>query len=56
MKLSKPYCIPFRCFYSRNIPHLMMARRCFSCSHVGIAEEDGDLIDLFLVKTGAAEP
>jgi hypothetical protein len=30
------YYIPFRCLYSRNIANLMMAGRCFSCSHVGL--------------------
>lgn len=30
------YYIPFRCLYSRNITNLMMAGRCFSCSHVGL--------------------
>ncbi|WP_222846243.1 FAD-dependent oxidoreductase [Pontiella sulfatireligans] len=30
------YYIPFRCLYSRNIENLMMAGRCFSCSHVGL--------------------
>jgi len=30
------YTIPFRCLYSRNIPNLMMAGRCFSCSHVAL--------------------
>jgi len=37
LKLNKLYYIPFRCFYSRNIPNLMMAGRCFSCSHVGLS-------------------
>ncbi len=32
-----PYEIPFRCFYSRNIANLMMAGRCFSCTHVGLS-------------------
>jgi hypothetical protein len=27
---------PFRCLYSRNVPNLMMAGRCFSTSHVAI--------------------
>ncbi len=31
------YFLPFRCFYSRNIDNLMMAGRCFSCSHVGLS-------------------
>ncbi|MCX7886060.1 MAG: FAD-dependent oxidoreductase [Verrucomicrobiae bacterium] len=30
------YYIPFRCLYSTNIVNLMMAGRCFSCSHVGL--------------------
>ncbi|MEM6505124.1 MAG: FAD-dependent oxidoreductase [Planctomycetota bacterium] len=30
------YYLPFRCFYSKNIPNLMMAGRCFSCSHIGL--------------------
>lgn len=30
------YFIPFRSLYSRNIENLMMAGRCFSCSHVGL--------------------
>ena len=36
-KLNGPYHLPFRCFYSRNIRNLMMAGRCFSCSHVGLS-------------------
>lgn len=30
------YYIPFRCLYSVNIDNLMMAGRCFSCSHIGL--------------------
>ncbi len=30
------YYIPFRSLYSRNIDNLMMAGRCFSCTHVGL--------------------
>ena len=30
------YHIPFRSLYSRNISNLMMAGRCFSCSHIGL--------------------
>ncbi|MBN2512372.1 MAG: FAD-dependent oxidoreductase, partial [Sedimentisphaerales bacterium] len=30
------YYVPFRCLYSKNIDNLMMAGRCFSCSHVGL--------------------
>jgi hypothetical protein len=36
-KVPKAYHIPFRCFYSRNISNMMMAGRCFSCSHVGLS-------------------
>lgn len=31
------YYIPFRSLYSRDITNLMMAGRCFSCSHIGLA-------------------
>ncbi|WP_205848037.1 FAD-dependent oxidoreductase [Anaerohalosphaera lusitana] len=34
-RVSKYY-IPFRCLYSKNISNLMMAGRCFSCSHIGL--------------------
>lgn len=30
------YYIPFRCFYSKDISNLMMAGRCFSCTHIGL--------------------
>lgn len=30
------YYIPFRSLYSRNLANLMMAGRCFSCSHIGL--------------------
>ena len=30
------YFIPFRSLYSRNLSNLMMAGRCFSCTHVGL--------------------
>lgn len=33
---AKPYSIPYRSFYSRNITNLFMAGRNFSCSHVGL--------------------
>ena len=33
---TEKYYIPFRCLYSKNITNLMMAGRCFSCSHVGL--------------------
>jgi len=32
----KPYPIPFRCLYSRNIENLMMAGRCISVTHVAL--------------------
>lgn len=37
MKVPRSYYIPFRCFYSKNISNLMMAGRCFSCTHVGLS-------------------
>lgn len=30
------YYVPFRCLYSKDIANLMMAGRCFSCSHIGL--------------------
>jgi hypothetical protein len=30
------YCIPYRSLYSKNITNLLMAGRCFSCSHAGL--------------------
>ncbi len=35
-KRTGKYYIPFRCLYSRNVENLMMAGRCFSCSHIGL--------------------
>lgn len=35
-KTGGDYYVPFRCLYSRDIPNLMMAGRCFSCSHIGL--------------------
>jgi len=32
----KPYPIPFRCLYSRNVPNLMMAGRDISVTHVAL--------------------
>ncbi len=32
----KPYQIPYRCLYSRNISNLMMAGRCISVTHVAL--------------------
>ncbi len=31
------YFIPFRSLYSKDISNLMMAGRCFSCTHIGLA-------------------
>ena len=36
-KTGGEYYVPFRCLYSRNVANLMMAGRCFSCSHIGLA-------------------
>ncbi len=36
-KLKQHYYIPFRSLYSKEIPNLMMAGRCFSCTHIGLA-------------------
>ncbi len=36
MKLKGHYYIPFRSLYSKDVPNLMMAGRCFSCSHVAL--------------------
>ncbi len=36
-RLKGHYYIPFRSLYSKEIPNLMMAGRCFSCSHIGLA-------------------
>jgi hypothetical protein len=30
----KPYSVPFRCLYSRNVENLMMACKCISVSHI----------------------
>jgi len=35
-KTGGKYYIPFRSLYSRSISNLMMAGRCFSCSHIGL--------------------
>ena len=34
MTKISPYSIPYRCFYSRNVPNLMMAGRNISATHV----------------------
>lgn len=31
------YLIPFRSLYSKDVSNLMMAGRCFSCTHIGLA-------------------
>lgn len=33
----KPYFMPFRCLYSKNVPNLMMAGRNISVSHIALA-------------------
>jgi hypothetical protein len=33
---TKRYYIPYRSLYSKDIPNLFMAGRCFSCSHIGL--------------------
>ena len=33
----KPYPVPYRCFYSRNVPNLFMAGRNISVTHVALA-------------------
>jgi len=35
-KTGGTYYIPFRSLYSKDISNLMMAGRCFSCSHIGL--------------------
>ncbi|MBM3878971.1 MAG: FAD-dependent oxidoreductase [Verrucomicrobia bacterium] len=35
-KTGGMYYVPFRCLYSRDVANLMMAGRCFSCSHIGL--------------------
>ncbi len=35
-KTIRPYPIPYRCFYSRNVPNLFMAGRNISVSHVAL--------------------
>jgi hypothetical protein len=36
MRAIKPYAIPFRCLYSRNVPNLFMAGRDISVTHVAL--------------------
>jgi len=33
---TRPYLVPYRCFYSRNISNLFMAGRCASVTHEGL--------------------
>jgi hypothetical protein len=33
---QKPYLVPYRCFYSRNVDNLFMAGRCASVTHEGL--------------------
>ncbi len=35
-KKTEKYYIPFRCLYSKDVENMMMAGRCFSCSHIGL--------------------
>ncbi|MGD9494771.1 MAG: FAD-dependent oxidoreductase [Armatimonadota bacterium] len=37
LKSEDVYSIPLRCLYSRNVPNLMMAGRCASATHMGMA-------------------
>ncbi|MHC4700470.1 MAG: FAD-dependent oxidoreductase [Planctomycetota bacterium] len=32
----RPYPIPYRCLYSRNVPNMLMAGRCISVTHVAL--------------------
>ena len=50
-KIDGDYYVPFRCLYSRNVANLMMAGRCFSCSHAGLG---GPRIMLTLGQMGVA--
>jgi len=34
--LIKPYAVPYRCLYSRNVDNLFMAGRCISVTHVAL--------------------
>ncbi len=36
-KTGGHYYLPFRTLYSKDIPNLMMAGRCFSCTHIGLS-------------------
>jgi len=45
------YYLPFRTLYSKNIPNLMMAGRCFSCSHIGLG---GPRVMLTCAQMGVA--
>ena len=36
-KTGGNYFIPFRSLYSKDVANLMMAGRCFSCTHIGLS-------------------
>ncbi len=48
---TKPYIIPYRSLYSKNISNLFMAGRNFSCSHIGLG---GPRVMLTTGQMGAA--
>lgn len=50
-KVDGLYYMPFRSLCSKDIPNLMMAGRCFSCSHVGLG---GPRVMLTLGQMGIA--
>lgn len=50
-KWGKPYYIPYRSLYSKNISNLFMAGRNFSCSHIGLG---GPRVMLTTGQMGAA--
>lgn len=50
-KWGKPYYIPYRSLYSKNINNLFMAGRNFSCSHIGLG---GPRVMLTTGQMGAA--
>ena len=45
------YWIPYRSIYSRNVPNLFVAGRCFSCTHVGLG---GPRVMCTLAQLGVA--
>jgi hypothetical protein len=48
---TKPYQLPYRSLYSKNIDNLFMAGRNFSCSHLGLG---GPRVMLTTGQMGAA--